>query len=186
MVRQWKFDLIRAATLARADGALAPQLDLGLQLGLRPIAGKRSCGEAGTVTETAQTRVTGQVKWFNNTKGYGFVVCEDRPDLGDLFAHFSSIDMEGYKTLKAGQIVTFEVADGPKGLHAAHIQSDDEQTAHAADAVDQESATVADDSVVEEARADHDGIDVQLPTTDEGTDEISEDAASGGSLRQSR
>lgn len=62
---------------------------------------------------------TGTVKWFNNAKGYGFVT----PDLGDqdIFIHFSSISMDGYKTLKEGQKVQFELEDGPKGLHAADL-----------------------------------------------------------------
>ncbi|BFM16217.1 cold shock domain-containing protein CspD [Maricurvus nonylphenolicus] len=64
---------------------------------------------------------TGTVKWFNNAKGYGFIL----PDEGgeDLFAHYSSIVMEGYKTLKAGQMVTFEIIKGDKGLHATNIAS---------------------------------------------------------------
>ena len=61
----------------------------------------------------------GQVKWFNNAKGFGFILPEDGG--ADLFAHFSSIGMEGYKTLKAGQHVTFDLVDGPKGPHAANI-----------------------------------------------------------------
>ena len=84
--------------------------------------------ETGTDTDSSGSsdgRSTGQVKWFNNTKGYGFIVCDDRPELGDLFAHYSSIAMDGYKTLKAGQQVSFVVAEGPKGLHAADIQSTD-------------------------------------------------------------
>ncbi|MDO3382057.1 cold shock domain-containing protein CspD [Gilvimarinus algae] len=62
---------------------------------------------------------TGTVKWFNNAKGYGFIL----PDEGteDLFAHYSAIDMDGYKTLKAGQTVTFEVSKGDKGFHAVNI-----------------------------------------------------------------
>ena len=62
---------------------------------------------------------TGQVKWFNNAKGFGFILPDDGGD--DLFAHYSSISMEGYKTLKAGQPVSFDVIEGPKGLHAANI-----------------------------------------------------------------
>ncbi len=62
---------------------------------------------------------TGQVKWFNNAKGFGFILPDDGGD--DLFAHYSSISMEGYKTLKAGQAVSFDVIEGPKGLHAANI-----------------------------------------------------------------
>ncbi len=65
----------------------------------------------------------GKVKWFNNAKGFGFIL----PDAGgeDLFAHYSSIEMEGYRTLKAGQPVTFEIEKGDKGLHAKNIQCTD-------------------------------------------------------------
>lgn len=64
---------------------------------------------------------TGTVKWFNNAKGYGFIL----PDQGgeDLFVHYTSILMDGYKTLKAGQTVTFEIIKGGKGLHATNIQA---------------------------------------------------------------
>lgn len=64
---------------------------------------------------------TGIVKWFNNTKGYGFILSESGG--GDIFAHYSAIDMDGYKTLKAGQTVQFETEQGPKGLHAKKIQA---------------------------------------------------------------
>jgi cold shock protein len=62
---------------------------------------------------------TGTVKWFNDTKGFGFI----KPDDGtpDLFAHFSEIRMEGYKSLQENQKVMFEVRQGPKGLQAANI-----------------------------------------------------------------
>lgn len=62
----------------------------------------------------------GRVKWFNNAKGYGFILADD--DGGDYFAHFSAITMEGFKTLKAGQTVSFELAEGPKGRHAVNIR----------------------------------------------------------------
>lgn len=62
---------------------------------------------------------TGKVKWFNNTKGYGFILSDSFKD--DLFAHYSMIQIEGYKTLKAGQTVTFETTPGPKGTHAVNI-----------------------------------------------------------------
>ena len=70
----------------------------------------------------------GTVKWFNNAKGYGFILPDGGGD--DLFAHFSSIQMDGYKTLKAGQPVQFDIIEGPKGLQATNIQSS-EQTAEA-------------------------------------------------------
>src|SRR6056297_2232314 len=66
---------------------------------------------------------TGKVKWFNNAKGYGFILPEGGG--ADLFAHYSSIQMEGYKTLKAGQDVVFDVLAGPKGDHAVNIRTDD-------------------------------------------------------------
>jgi len=63
---------------------------------------------------------TGTVKWFSNAKGYGFI----QPDEGgdDIFAHFSVIQAEGYRTLKEGQKVEFEVTNGPKGLAATEIR----------------------------------------------------------------
>jgi cold shock protein len=64
---------------------------------------------------------TGTVKWFNDAKGYGFITPDDGSE--DLFAHFSAIQMEGFKTLKEGQKVKFEVTQGPKGKQASSIQS---------------------------------------------------------------
>ncbi len=63
---------------------------------------------------------TGVVKWFNNAKGYGFVLADE--DGKDVFAHYSAVDMDGYRTLRAGQCVAFEAVDGPKGLHAVTIK----------------------------------------------------------------
>jgi CspA family cold shock protein len=63
--------------------------------------------------------LSGKVKWFNNAKGYGFIVEDGKSE--DLFAHYSAITMDGYKTLKAGQPVNFEIIQGPKGLHAVKI-----------------------------------------------------------------
>ena len=68
----------------------------------------------------------GTVKWFNNAKGYGFILADESG--GDIFAHYSSIEMDGYKTLKAGQVVNFELVNGDKGMHAAHIQAEDMPT----------------------------------------------------------
>lgn len=64
---------------------------------------------------------SGKVKWFNNAKGYGFIVEDGKSE--DLFAHYSAITMEGYKTLKAGQPVQFEIIQGPKGKHAVGISA---------------------------------------------------------------
>ena len=67
---------------------------------------------------------TGKVKWFNNAKGYGFILADDTAE--DLFAHYSMIEMDGYRTLKAGQTVQFDVKPSDKGLHAINIRSVDE------------------------------------------------------------
>lgn len=60
----------------------------------------------------------GKVKWFNASKGYGFI---QRQSGEDIFVHFSAIQAEGYKTLNEGQPVEFEVTSGPKGLQAANV-----------------------------------------------------------------
>ena len=61
---------------------------------------------------------TGTVKWFNNAKGYGFIV---RSEGDDVFVHYNAIQGEGYKTLEQGDEVQFEIADGEKGVHATHV-----------------------------------------------------------------
>ncbi len=61
----------------------------------------------------------GRVKWFNDAKGYGFI---EQPEGGeDVFVHFTSIEMDGFKTLAEGQEVEFEVRQGDKGLQAANV-----------------------------------------------------------------
>ena len=62
--------------------------------------------------------VTGTVKWFNETKGYGFIAQEDGPD---VFVHFSAIQGDGFKTLTDGQKVEFTVTDGRKGPQAENV-----------------------------------------------------------------
>jgi CspA family cold shock protein len=61
---------------------------------------------------------TGKVKWFNNSKGFGFIQQEDGTD---IFVHFSAIQGEGYKTLDQGQTVEFEISQGAKGLQASNV-----------------------------------------------------------------
>lgn len=61
------------------------------------------------------------VKWFNDAKGFGFITPDDGNE--ELFAHFSAIQMNGFKTLKEGQRVSFEIVQGPKGKQATNIQS---------------------------------------------------------------
>lgn len=69
----------------------------------------------------------GTVKWFSNAKGYGFIAPEEGGD--DIFAHFSAIEMEGYKSLRQGQKVQYEVSQGPKGLLASAINLDGSEAA---------------------------------------------------------
>ncbi|MGF6110089.1 cold shock domain-containing protein [Pseudomonas sp. ADAK2] len=79
----------------------------------------------------------GKVKWFNNAKGFGFINTDAREGKDedgkfiDFFAHYSAIEMDGYKTLKAGQAVNFDIVQGPKGLHAVKITSAAVETAPA-------------------------------------------------------
>lgn len=67
---------------------------------------------------------TGTVKWFNSPKGFGFIL----PDQGteDLFVHYDSIQMDGYKRLKAGQRVNFDIMTGPKGSNAVNVTAPDD------------------------------------------------------------
>ena len=62
--------------------------------------------------------MTGEVKWFNAEKGYGFISTEDGKD---VFVHYSQINSDGYKTLDEGQAVEFEINDGPKGPQATNV-----------------------------------------------------------------
>ncbi len=61
----------------------------------------------------------GTVKWFNNAKGYGFIQ-EDGSE-ADVFVHFSAISEDGYRSLEDGQAVSFEICQGPKGIHAKNV-----------------------------------------------------------------
>ncbi len=68
-------------------------------------------------------RVSGTVKWFSASKGYGFIERQDGPD---VFVHFSAIKAEGFRTLQQGQKVTFAIEQGPKGLQAANVELEEE------------------------------------------------------------
>jgi cold shock protein len=64
------------------------------------------------------SRITGKVKWFNNSKGYGFI---EQPGQSDIFVHYSAIEGDGFKTLQEGQDVEFEINHGPKGPQAEKV-----------------------------------------------------------------
>jgi CspA family cold shock protein len=66
-------------------------------------------------------RISGTCKWFNNERGYGFVLEDGKEDV-EYFVHFSSIQIEGYKTLKAGQKVSFELKETEKGIQATDVK----------------------------------------------------------------
>lgn len=72
-----------------------------------------------TALEKEDNMAKGEVKWFNNAKGWGFIIPENGGD--DIFVHFSSIHGTGYKTLVPGQIVNYDVEQGEKGLHATNV-----------------------------------------------------------------
>ncbi|ACR80742.1 MULTISPECIES: cold-shock protein [Kosmotoga] len=63
--------------------------------------------------------MTGTVKWFNSSKGYGFITKDEG---GDVFVHFSAIEVDGFKTLDEGQRVEFEIGEGPKGPQAINVK----------------------------------------------------------------
>ena len=68
-------------------------------------------------------RFKGTVKWFANSRGFGFATIDGATDGAEYFLHFTSIDMQGYKTLAAGQAITFELIDTDKGIQASAVKS---------------------------------------------------------------
>ena len=71
--------------------------------------------------------MVGKVKWFNNTKGYGFI---DHASGEDIFVHYSVIKQDGYKTLDEGQYVDFDLIETPKGLQAINVKTTTNHTNH--------------------------------------------------------
>jgi cold shock protein len=90
---------------------IAPSITRHLEIRIRGIP---------HLIEDIQDMATGTVKWFNDAKGFGFITPEGGGD--DLFAHFSAIQGQGFKTLAEGQKVSFDVTTGPKGKQASNIR----------------------------------------------------------------
>jgi CspA family cold shock protein len=80
----------------------------------------RADAQARKAQRKRGSELKGTVKWFNESKGYGFISPEEGKD---VFVHFSEIRMEGFKTLAEGQVVQFEVTNGPKGPQATNVMS---------------------------------------------------------------
>jgi len=109
-------DLVLASDRARVQAAVAVRFELSLPAG--SDAGPASVGCRWS-KEGQEFMTSGVVKWFNPDKGYGFIA---RPDGEDVFVHFSAIQAEGYRSLDEGQLVEFDVTQGPKGLQAANVR----------------------------------------------------------------
>src|SRR5213075_1886319 len=94
--------------------------------GSQALTQRRSEGPQSSIARSTESlggfvvmsRITGKVKWFNNSKGYGFI---EQPGSSDIFVHYSAIQGDGFKTLEEGQEVEFEVTQGPKGPQAEKV-----------------------------------------------------------------
>lgn len=98
----------------------------------------------------------GTVKWFNNAKGYGFIVSDSFNE--DLFTHYSSINIDGYKTLKAGQAVTFDTTPGKNGLHAVDINTVPAVETTKQSVEDHNSNDLAMDNLTQQSISQHGGV----------------------------
>jgi CspA family cold shock protein len=100
-----------------------------LLLRLRGISGldlrSANSGEENTSFFGEGCVLRGSVKWFNNSKGYGFIGRDDGPD---VFVHYSAVVGDGYRTLQKGDLVEFEIVQGPKAPQAANVQKVDGRT----------------------------------------------------------
>ena len=103
----------------------------------------------------------GVVKWFNDAKGFGFI---ERTDGKDVFVHYSVIETEGFKTLKDGEEVQYELKEGPKGLHAVKVTR-----TVAAEAASSEPKSINQEL---EMTVESDSTDEHIPHADHASDEI--------------
>jgi len=110
------------------------------------------------MSESESETLKGVVKWFNDAKGFGFI---EHPSGKDVFVHYSAIEADGFKTLKDGEEVLYEIKEGPKGLHASRVQrsasaqaaSDEAHAAETAAAVAAEAGAAAATSESSQDRA---------------------------------
>jgi CspA family cold shock protein len=100
--------------------ALPFEQDTGHKDWTQPQRKERQCNKEGLLTRSKEFQVVrGNVKWFNESKGFGFISQEAGED---VFVHFNAIEGEGFKTLAEGEAVEFEITQGPKGLQASNVR----------------------------------------------------------------
>jgi CspA family cold shock protein len=109
---------LRTNALVQYPGQTRKRADNGGHISTTDWRYARQTATAQDREATKLSREQGVVKWFNASKGYGFI---QRQSGEDVFVHFSAIQMDGYKTLNEGQMVEFEVKQGPKGYQAENV-----------------------------------------------------------------